>query len=95
VSFVNEDGEQESMSVPGALMPLARYLIALALGGAAIEEGKELLFGIPKRTATLAQILAKLSKGDMEGLNMAAEKSFMYLVSAGAGGTLGTSVQTG
>ena len=81
--------------MPGSLMPLARYIVALAAAGGATEEVLE-LFGIHKRTATLAQIPAKMGKGTDGGPERCSRRSPSCIsVSAGAGGTLGTTMQTG
>jgi hypothetical protein len=97
VDIINEEGERETLKVPASvadLMPLARYIWVLAAAGAGIEWELEAIFGVAKRTASIAEILATYSKDKMAGVLQAVEKGYMYMQQAGAFGTLGNVAQS-
>ena len=74
---------------------MIRYFIVLALAGMAIEKELEFIFGILPKTASLAEIFRTMSVDQGKAVAQFADKTFMYLIQAGAGGILGNYLQIG
>ena len=88
-------GNVVTRRVPGAVMPMARYLLLLAAAGAATEELLKMLFGIPEKEASWGEALAKLDKDTAAGVGMIATKIWGYHLLVGSMGQLGNYLQMG
>ena len=88
-------GNVATRQVPGNLMPAARYLFVLTAVGAGLSEILKLLFGRADQTATLAEIMSSMQKGDGYALGMILNKLFSYHLLVGSAGLLGNYAQFG
>ena len=88
-------GNVVTRRVPGAVMPMARYLLLLAAAGAATEELLKMLFGVPEKEASWGEVLAKLDKDTAAGVGMIATKIWGYHLLVGSMGLLGNYLQMG
>ena len=88
-------GNVVTRRVPGAVMPMARYLLLLAAAGAATEELLKMLFGIPEKEASWGEVLATLDKDTAAGVGMIATKIWGYHLLVGSMGQLGNYLQMG
>ncbi len=90
-----ETGVIETHQVPGQIMPLVRYMIGLGLAGAATEQLLKLIFGVPEKEATWAEVIAALDKDIGRGLAILSSKIWGYHLLAGSLGLLGNYAQLG
>jgi hypothetical protein len=88
-------GEIVVKQVPGEIMPAVRYLIVLAAAGAGTEALLKLLFGLPGKEATLAEIMAAMNRDTAEAFGLLLQKIKGYHLMAGSLGILGNYAQMG
>lgn len=95
IVITNADGSKTKAKVPGDLMPLVRYLFILTAAGAGMEWLLEQLFGIPQKTASIAQILSRMKTDKVAAFGQMMNKLWGYQLQAGSMGLLGNYLQVG
>ena len=80
VEITNEQGQKETLSVPGAFLPMARYILVLAAVGAGTEWLLEQLFGRWSKTASLAEIMCTWKRDKTTGFAKAMDKVWGYML---------------
>ena len=90
-----ETGARETVTVPGEIVPMFRYLFVLAAAGAGWEWIAENAFGTKSQFASWDEIGTKLNRGDRQAIADALGKSVNYLFNMGALGVIGEKIKAG
>jgi hypothetical protein len=88
VTFTDKSGNQQTIKVPGQVMPLVRMLVVMGLVGKGQEWFFEWLLGDKSKYASWNEIFTKASRGDRQAIADGFDKLVSYYTQMGAFGII-------